>query len=75
MSQAQATAELETLQARIAEIKDLPETVRSEVILALREAGDDTAALEKAAAALEGAGGGGEAAVLARQIRELVQAG
>jgi hypothetical protein len=75
MSPAQATADLQTLQARIAEIKGLPETIRSEVILALREARDDTAALEKAAAALEGAGGGGEAAVLARQIRELAQAG
>lgn len=71
MTPAETTTKIETLQARIADMKELPETVRSEVILALREARDDTAALQKAATALEEADGGSEAAALARQIKEL----
>jgi hypothetical protein len=65
----------ETLQNRIAEMQGLPETVRSEVILALRGGRDDSAALQKAAATLEEASAGDEAAAIAKEIRDLARSG
>lgn len=69
------TMNIETLQNRIAEMQGLPETVRSEVILALREGRNNSAGLQRAAAALEEAGAGEDAAAIAKQIRDLARSG
>ncbi|HEY0568322.1 MAG TPA: hypothetical protein VGD13_09410 [Xanthobacteraceae bacterium] len=72
------TARIERLQNRIAAIKELPETVRSDVIVALgaaRQASQPrevTASLDEAIAALERETDAGvEAAELAQEIRRI----
>jgi hypothetical protein len=78
MSAEETARAIEQLQNRIAAIKELPETVRSDLIVALGAAGQEsqarefTARLDEALAILERETGASvEAAELAQAIRKL----